>query len=109
VRHDWTDEISLELGRRVAAGLRRQPELIQVALDNLERWTRLNANAPSLIRCYVEWRAVLTRLLEEICDILTSESEDAIRLRHNLPFAGVLSAREVWELKRGIRHATGAT
>jgi len=47
VRHDLTDETSLEMGRCVAARLRHQPELIRIALDNLDRWTRLNAGAPS--------------------------------------------------------------
>lgn len=106
--HELTDHISLELGRRVADRLRQRPELLQLARANLDRWTRLNANAPTLLRCYAEWRELLDHPLEEICTVLTSESEEARRLRQNSPFAGVLSAREVWELKRRFRHATTA-
>lgn len=108
VRHELTDVISLEMGRRVAARLRQQPDLLRLAHDNLDRWTRLNANAPSLLRCYEEWRGILNRRREEIGDLLTSETEEARRLRQNSPFAGVLSAREVWELKQRFRHATTA-
>jgi hypothetical protein len=108
VRHEQTDEISLAMGRRVAARLGRQPELLQLARENLDRWTRLNADAPSLLRCYAEWREILDRPLEEICRILISDSEEARRLRQNSPFAGVLSPREVWELKRRFRHETAA-
>jgi hypothetical protein len=108
VGHELTDEISLELGRRVAARIRQQPELLRVAHDNLDRWTRLNANAPSLLRCYAEWREFLKRPPEEICELLSSGSEEARRLRQNSPFAGVLDAQEVWELKQRFRHATTA-
>lgn len=103
--HELTDEISLEMGRRVAARLRQQPELLRVAQENLDRWTRLNSAASSLLRCYAEWRAVLNRPLAEICDLLASDTEEAQRLRQNSPFAGVLSAREIWELRRILRHA----
>jgi hypothetical protein len=109
VGHELTDEISLEMARRVAARLRQQPELIRVAQENLNRWTRLNANAPSLLQCYTEWHEILKRPLEEICRLLTSETEEAGRLRQNSPFAGVLSAPEVWELKQRLRHATATT
>ena len=104
--HELLDEISLELGRRTAARLRQQPELLQLAHKNLARWSRLNADAPALLRCYAEWRAVLQHPLDEICQLLGAETEEARRLRQNSPFAGVLSAREVWELKQRLRHAT---
>lgn len=106
--HELIDEISLELGRCTAARLRQQPELLQLAHVNLARWSRLNANASALLRCYAEWREILHHPLEEICQILSSESEEARRLRQNSPFAGVLNAREVWELKQRFRHATSA-
>jgi len=108
VSHELIDEISLELGRCTAARLRQQPELLQLAHENLARWSRLNANAPALLRCYAEWREILHHPLEEICQLLSSESEEARRLRQNSPFAGVLSAREVWELKQRFRHAPSA-
>lgn len=106
--HELTDEISLELGRRTAARLRQQPDLLQLAHDNLARWSRQNADAPALLRCYEEWRGLLNHPLEEICAVLTSESEASQRLRQNSPFAGILSSREVWELKQSFRHATTA-
>ena len=108
VSHEVLDAISLEMGRRVAQRLREQPELIRVAQENLDRWTRLNSNAPSLLRCYSEWRAILNRPIEGICTILVSDDQASRRLRQNSPFAGVLNAREVWQLKRQLRHATAS-
>ena len=108
MRHEQTDEISLAMGRRIASRLSRQPELLRIARDNLDRWVKLNADAPGLLHCYAEWRGILDRPLEEICDLLRSDSEEGRRLRQNSPFAGVLSPREVWELKRRSHHETAA-
>ena len=108
VSHELIDEVSLELGRRTAVRLQQQPQLLQLAHDNLARWSKQNANAPALLRCYAEWRERLNRPLEEICAVLTSETEEGQRLRQNSPFAGILSAREVWELKQSFHHATPA-
>lgn len=106
--HELLDEISLELGRRTATRLRQQPGLLQLAHDNLARWSQQNADAPALLRCYAEWRKLLQHPLEEICTVLTSDDEAARRLRQNSPFAGVLNAREVWAVKQSFRHATPA-
>lgn len=108
MRREFTDQVSLDIGRRVAARLSRQPELLRVARENLDRWSRRNADAPGLLRCYAEWRGILERPLEEICRLLNSESDEARRLRQNSPFAGVLSPQEVWGLKRRLRHETAA-
>jgi hypothetical protein len=97
------DEISLELGRRVAARLREQPALLQVARDNLAHWLRQNADAPALVRCYREWQAILERPLGDICQILETDTEETRRLRQNSPFAGVLPPSEVWSIKAAIR------
>lgn len=104
------DEVSLEIGRRVATLLREKPELLQVARDNLTRWLRQNADAPALVRCYREWQAILIRPVGEICQILESDSEQNQRLRQNSPFAGVVPSREVWSIKAAVRqrHAKSA-
>lgn len=102
--HTLQDEISLELGRQVALRLRENPELLQLAQRNLSNWTRRNASAPALLRCYEEWQRLLSRSLGEVCDVLCADTEEAARLRQNSPFAGVLSPAEVWEIKREVRH-----
>jgi len=107
MNHRLQDDISLELGRRVAARLRASPELVSVARENLARWSRLNADAPSLLRCYAEWRQILERPIGDICEVLRAENEEGQRLRQNSPIAGVLSPAEVWEIKSRLRrHAT---
>lgn len=107
--HDVHDAVSLELARRVASGLREHPDWLDRARANLERWTRLNNGATSLLRCYGEWVALLSRPVGEVCRALVADTEEGRRLRQNSPFAGVLSPAEVWQIKSQFRrHATRA-
>ena len=105
MNHPETDQVSLELARRIAEKLRWQPEVIDFARANLARWSQQNASAPALLRCYAEWQQILSRPVEDICALLCSTSNDAQRLRQNSPFAGVLPPTEVWEVKSRFRHA----
>ena len=107
--HQLIDTVSLELGRRTASELRRHPEWLNLARSNLERWTRQNGGVPALRQSYEEWRVLLSRSLDEVCSVLTAETEEGQRLRQNSPFAGVLPPREVWEIKARLRHATSST
>jgi hypothetical protein len=100
--------VSLELARRIAAGLPRHPEWIELARANLRRWSEQNRNAPSLLRCYKEWQQLLLQPVTEIIRALTAETEDGQTLRQNSPFAGALPASEVWKIKSFFRHAASA-
>jgi hypothetical protein len=109
MQHELNDEISLEIGRRVAARLRAQPVLLQIARDNLTRWLHQNADAPALVRCYREWQAILDHPLTDVCHLLETDSEENRRLRQNSPFAGVLPPAEVWSIKTAIRQRHAKT
>jgi hypothetical protein len=105
MKHSEIDQASLEMARRVADRLRLNPQLLEIARANLARWSRQNAAVASLLRSYAEWEDVLSRPVDEICDLLCSHTEDAQRLRQNSPFVGVLSPAEVWEIKSRFHHA----
>ncbi len=79
-----------------------------MARENLDRWSTLNRDAPSLLRCYSEWRAILDRPIPEICATLTAPTDEGQRLRQNSPFVGALTPQEVWEIKRRNRHDQNA-
>jgi len=102
--HHEIDQVSLEIARRVAARLRSDPQLLQLARDNLARWLNRNGSVPALRRSYEEWQGILERPLDEICARLTAPTDDGQRLRQNSPFAGVLAPAEIWEIKRHFRH-----
>lgn len=79
--------------------LAQPDEVIGKALDNLRRW--LDGAEGKGIAAYGEWqRILLEKRPDEIAELLVSDSHDAIRLRQSSPFAGVLGAREIWQVKR---------
>lgn len=106
MNHAQLDRRSLEFGRRIAARLRAEPALLEVARGNLRRWLARPDAGEALRRCHAEWEALLARLdAGQIAALLEREDEEAARLRQNSPFAGVLDAREVWAIKREFADA----
>ncbi|HWB53596.1 MAG TPA: hypothetical protein VG722_05365 [Tepidisphaeraceae bacterium] len=106
--HRISDAVSLEIARRISHGLANHPEWIELAKSNLNRWSRLNSEAPGLLACYAQWRQILDQPVNDIAMRLVAETDEGQRLRQNSPFAGVLSAREIWQIKRRIHEATAA-
>jgi hypothetical protein len=98
---------SLEIHRQVAALMDRAPmQVIGKARETLQRWmSRSNAAAGN--PAYTEWLSILDlEKPQDIATLITTDDPRATRLRQSSPFAGVLSPREVWAIKRGSRHAT---
>ncbi len=88
--HQWIDQRSLALHRAVAAKLEAQPQLLEVARDNLRRWRTTNSAA--VLR---EWWLVLDATpFPALLALLRSPDEDAARLRQSSPFAGLLTPDE---------------
>ncbi len=88
--HEWIDRRSLALHQAVATRLEAQPQLLEVARRNLERW--LATNPTAALR---EWRRILDAApLADVLELLRSSSDEATRLRQSSPFAGVLPAEE---------------
>jgi hypothetical protein len=104
MRHDHQDRVSLEIAQRIASGLAAHPEWLELARENLDRWSKLNSGSPGLLRCYAEWQSLLDRPLIDVCSALTSPTDEGQRLRQNSPFAGVLSPKEVWDIKQRLRN-----
>src|ERR1039458_4284314 len=91
--HEWIDQRSLAMGRAIAGKVRAQPALFQIAKDNLKRW--IQQRQPDVPIVLQEWQEILTQWpVEKILDLLTSDDENARRLRQSSPFAGVLSQEE---------------
>ena len=91
--HEWIDQRSLAMGRAIAGKVRAQPALFQIAKDILKRW--IQQRQPDVPIVLQEWQEILTQWsVEKILDLLTSDDENARRLRQSSPFAGVLSQEE---------------
>jgi hypothetical protein len=92
ITHTLIDRRCLALHEAVAEKLRRDVRLIDVARDNLRRWTEVNGTLLPALR---EWQSLLdTRSAEEIVSLLIDPGEEAARLRQSSPFGGILSEDE---------------
>jgi hypothetical protein len=89
--HARIDGISLELHRACAAKLRAHPELLALARENLDRWSKLNSRSQPY---WDAWREMLDLPLDQLLDLMVEESERMTALRHTSPFAGVLDIAE---------------
>jgi excisionase family DNA binding protein len=82
---------SLWLHRAVAGRVVTEPEpsLVKARRNLLVMASANGSSSPWL----AQWERILDRGPEEVARILTAESPEAIELRQNSPFAGVLSER----------------
>lgn len=90
--HRILDARSLAMHCKIARKISRDPELLDKARANLERW-KAQSEDP-MPRYLHEWQEILERPWPEIAEIITTMSEDATRLRSSSPFAGFLTAEE---------------
>ena len=66
--------------------------LLQVGLDNIERWAKLHGGLP---RAHEEWRNLIEgEPWEKLRDMLIEESDEGQRLRSSSPFAGIVTPAE---------------
>ena len=87
--HAEIDRRNLEHDRAIAAALRRHPELVEVARDNLKRW--MANDGDHVHPAFEEWNDILFFLTtEQLADFLESDTPKANRLRQSSPFVGIL-------------------
>lgn len=97
--HRLQEERSIALHGRIAERLRDDPEIVERALMRLARWERQRSIDP---RYAAAWRAALRLPLEQLREALVDPGEPARALRQNSPFAGELSARERWRIRKEV-------
>jgi addiction module HigA family antidote len=97
------DDQVLREHQLVAERLRANPAaVIAKARENIERWGWLRdfpdpARRPGFM---TEWLALLDGPLDLLLSALTGSGERMVTLRSSSPFAGVVSFRERWRLRR---------
>ncbi len=98
--HHLAEARSLAYHRVVAARLRDDPRLLDLARENVARWLPAAGRGEPVLR---RWQAILARPLDEIGALLVDPGPDACELRHASPFAGALDPRERWRIWREVR------
>ena len=99
--HRILDARSLAMHCKITQKISRNPDLLEKARANLERWSAKSADPPP--QYLHEWHEILNRPWPEIAEIITSMSDDATRLRSSSPFAGILSADEREQIYAAFR------
>ena len=94
--HEFLDWVGLERAKAIAARLRDDPGLMEVARANLRRWlARGDDYSAGARRALEEWQRLLERApLEELLSVLTDPSEKGVQRRQSSPFAGILTEGE---------------
>jgi len=83
--HGHIDARSREAHVLVAARIEQNPELRQIALENLDRWmSRTSGSEPY----FLKWKEFLKGDLAELLRAMVSDTENACALRQCSPFAG---------------------
>ncbi len=95
--HQRIDQRSLALHRAIAAKLRAEPALLQVALDNLDRW---HPDGGSTRAYFDEWRQILRQPLDVVLNTIVDEGERMTALRQSTPFSDILDPKERWAIYR---------
>ena len=80
------------MARLIVENTDADPGLLEVAHENLQRWSRVGGRA--LPQCRKEWTALLKRPWGQIRGILLDESDEGQRLRSAHPFARLVSEKE---------------
>jgi hypothetical protein len=86
MKHEVIDQRSLAMAKIIARRLRANPQLIDAALANLNRW--LNSCSPNTRPALLEWKEIINAGMEQALGVLCGEDERSIRLRQSSPFAG---------------------
>jgi hypothetical protein len=93
--HDLITARSRELHRAVAGKVRADAAWLDVARGNVERWIAQERARGQVSPSLLEWKRILEEEpVETVLEILTSETEEADRLRHATPFCGILTPEE---------------
>jgi hypothetical protein len=79
----------------IAERLKRDPRIVIRALERTQRWLRDGSVAEHYAR---GWQQVLAQAPDRVAEFLVEDSETARAFRQVSPFAGVLSAKERWQL-----------
>ena len=91
--HPEIDRKVFELTKIAVAKIDREPSLVQIGLDNIERWTRQKGGYLPL--CHAEWKTLIeTRPWGELRELLLEDSDEGQRLRSSHPFKGLVTATE---------------
>lgn len=101
--HRRLDARSLEMHKVIAQKLKKNPELIEKARQNIRQWKE---QSPSLTGALDEWEQIINQGIDKTIAFMCDPGEEATRLRQSTPFTGYLKPKERWRLYGAFRPRT---
>jgi hypothetical protein len=99
--HRLLEARSLAMHAVIARKIERDPKLLQIAHQNVERWSAKQHGAvPAWLE---EWRHLLNQSWQDVAALITDPGDNAARLRQSSPFAGILTNQERWRIHETFR------
>jgi hypothetical protein len=98
--HRLAEARSLAAHRVIAARLLADPALLEQARARVEAWLIERRGTHHYAE---DWRELLAGDVESVARAIAEDSERGRTLRQSTPFAGVLDARERWQLWAAVR------
>jgi hypothetical protein len=89
--HLRIDRRNVAMHHAIACKLRAHPELLEIARENLARWSSRGSRSQPY---WDAWREILTRPVSEVLESRVENSERMTAMRQASPFAGVLDESE---------------
>ena len=97
--HKLATDRSLAFHREIARRLVRDPAVLETSRRRVKDWLSQTPDR----RFVREWDKILAGTAGSVAAFLVDRSELAEELRQSSPFAGVLDARERWDIWRETR------
>src|SRR6478672_13608270 len=93
MNHENVDSRSMDLHRRIALVLRKEPGLVRDFAERLRSKLATARSAAAVSDNEWEWYIILTLWSPlQVIRLLEDSSDQAVRLRHNSPFVSLLAA-----------------
>ena len=96
--------IRLRSHREIARKIDADPSLLEIPLQNLDRWRELGGGEDC--PASAEWRELLKHPWEQVRALIVADTEESTRLRLSTPFAGILTPEERLKLHMADGHTT---
>lgn len=106
----YEQEQSLWLHRVVLGALALDPEeVLRTAKENVVRWKQVHRPDGMSVKYLDQWLKTIDAGIDPVIAMLSSVSEQAIELRQNSPFAGVVSDEQRQQALRVFREHWAAS
>lgn len=89
------DYRSLKMHKIVAERIKKNPALLEIAFNNIKKWKERNKFPQPYLD---DWIEHINLGVEHLCEFLSSETDEAQRLRSSSPFVGIVTQKERREI-----------